>query len=64
MARYLLATKTSPAEIMLGRKLRIRLDNIKSPTVTTSAINNPNKPSPSEFATSETVMVRDYTNSH
>jgi transposase InsO family protein len=72
MARYLLAyrtaphatTKTSPAEIMFGRKLRIRLDNVKPPTVITPAINNPNKPSSSEFAIGDTVMVRDYTNPH
>jgi hypothetical protein len=49
---------------MFGRKLRITLDNIKPPAVTTSGFNNPNKPSSSEFATGETVMVRDYTNSH
>jgi hypothetical protein len=65
MARYVLVyctgphatTKTSPVEIMFGWKLRIRLDNVKLPTVTTSAINNPNKASSSEFTTGETVMV-------
>jgi hypothetical protein len=69
MARYLFAyrtahyatTKTSPAEMMFGRKLRTKLDNVK--TITTSAINNPKKASSGEYATGETVMIRD-TNPH
>jgi hypothetical protein len=41
-----------------------RWDYVWEQTVTTSAINNPNKASSSEFKTGETVMVRDYTNPH